>query len=56
MCLNGRNIKVSRNACEGIKQAGGTCGPCETIPVPPAPVKASTKKPVAKKAEKPTQE
>lgn len=29
MCLNGNTINVSRNACKGILQAGGTCGPCE---------------------------
>jgi hypothetical protein len=31
MCLNGRDINVNENACDGIKQAGGTCGVCETL-------------------------
>lgn len=28
MCLNGNDINVSQSACEGIKNAGGTCGTC----------------------------
>jgi hypothetical protein len=32
MCLNGNTINVSHNACDGIKQAGGTCGPCPAEP------------------------
>ena len=48
MCLNGQTINVSRNACEGIKQAGGVCGPC---PEPPASAPAKKK---SAKAEKPS--
>jgi len=28
MCINGRTVNVSTNACEGILNAGGSCGPC----------------------------
>lgn len=32
MCLNGVDINVAQAACDGIKQAGGTCGPCPAGP------------------------
>ena len=28
MCQNGHTINVSVNACEGILNSGGVCGPC----------------------------
>lgn len=42
MCLNDNTINVSRNACPGIKNAGGTCGACPEVEV--TPVVAKTKK------------
>lgn len=41
MCLNGNTINVSRNACPGIKTAGGTCGACPVPDPEPEPEAAS---------------
>jgi len=41
MCLNDNTINVSRNACPGILNAGGTCGACPEPVLEPEPEAAA---------------